>query len=307
MKFGRRRPTQRRSPRLRSPEQAPVPTAFRVDRPEPAREPGRQVSSEGLASSAKRFGLFWLQRVGLLVLVIAVLASVVNILSLSSEAKIVPLSTINSQAVLQSKATYAQAANSVLASSVWNRNKITVNTGQISRQLLKRFPELNSASVTIPLLAHQPVVYIEPVQPGIILVASNGAFVIGNTGKAILSAAAPADFNQPKLPVVTDQSSFQAKLNQQALAGTSVRFVQTVVAQLAAKQYTVSGLVLPASTSELDVQLAGQPYMVKFNLQSNDPRGEAGTFLATMAQLHRQNVTPTSYVDVRVDGRAYYK
>jgi hypothetical protein len=64
---------------------------------------------------------------------------------------------------------------------------------------------------------------------------------------------------------------------------------------------------LPPAASELDVQLNGRPYFVKFNLQSNNPRGEAGTFLATIAQLSRQNIVPGHYVDVRVDGRAYYQ
>jgi hypothetical protein len=65
-------------------------------------------------------------------------------------------------------------------------------------------------------------------------------------------------------------------------------------------------MVLPVQTNELDVNLAGQSYFVKFDLQENDPRQQAGTFLATIASLKSQNITPTKYVDVRVDGRAYY-
>jgi hypothetical protein len=91
------------------------------------------------------------------------------------------------------------------------------------------------------------------------------------------------------------------------LPAASVGFIQTVIAQLAAKQFVVSGMTLPAAASELDAQLAGQPYFVKFNLESDNPRGEVGTFLATIAQLRRQNIVPAKYVDVRVDGRAYYQ
>ncbi len=66
-------------------------------------------------------------------------------------------------------------------------------------------------------------------------------------------------------------------------------------------------MTLPVGTSELDVRLAGQPYSVKFNLESGTARQQAGTFLATESKLKSQNVTPAEYIDVRVDGRAYYK
>jgi hypothetical protein len=66
-------------------------------------------------------------------------------------------------------------------------------------------------------------------------------------------------------------------------------------------------MTLPPATSELDVRVAGQPYFIKFNLQSGDARQQAGTFLATQSHLQSQNIVPSTYIDVRVDGRSYYK
>jgi len=295
----------RQRQRRRQASLSPPPSASEKPAFQPRRSLAARDSLPAVPESARRVGRFWLQRAGLLILVIAVGASVVNILSLSDQAKVVRLGS--SEQLLRPATDYESAASQVLATSVWNRNKITVNTSQVSRRLLNRFPELTDVSVTVPLLAHQPIVYITPAQPSLVLVAANGAFLIGDRGKALLSAPNPAALNQPKLPIVTDQSGYQAQVNRQALSGSSIRFIQVAVAELAAKQYAVAGLDLPAGSSELDVHLTGQPYMVKFNLQSDDARGEAGTFLATIAQLHRQNVTPSQYVDVRVDGRAYYK
>jgi hypothetical protein len=230
-------------------------------------------------------------------------------LSLSTAAKVLPLTTVSSRSLLRPTAVYETAASRQLASSIWNRNKITIDTAKLNQQLLSQFPELSSVSVTIPLLAHRPLVYVQPAQPALVLVTGNGngSFVIDTTGKALLRAASPAVLGQANLPLVNDQSGLSIQPNRQVLAATSVSFIQTVLAQLTAKQIAVSGLTLPAAASELDAQIAGQPYFVKFNLQSDNPRGEAGTFLATIAQLHRQNITPAQYVDVRVDGRAYYK
>ena len=91
------------------------------------------------------------------------------------------------------------------------------------------------------------------------------------------------------------------------MTAANVHFIRTVITELASRQYTVSAMTLPAATSELDVQLAGQPYTIKFNLQSNRARQQAGTFISTIEHLKKSNTPPSKYVDVRVDGKAYYQ
>jgi cell division septal protein FtsQ len=300
---------QTRRQKLRADDLAKAPSTFsyRSSRSDQERDTGRQAQREPAKPSSNRLGHFWLQRFGLVVLLLALIASAANVLTLSTSAKVVPLVTTGSRPFLQAIQIYEAAVSQQLKGSIWNHNKITVDTSGLSRQLLNRFPELNSVSVTVPLLAHRLLVYVQPAQPALVLVTSNGSFVIDTTGKALVSGGSPAVLNQPQLPLLTDQSGLRLQPNHQALPAASVSFVQTVLAQLAARQFAVSSMTLPAAASELDVQLAGQPYFVKFNLESNNPRGEAGTFLATIAQLRRQNTVPAKYIDVRVDGRAYYQ
>jgi hypothetical protein len=251
------------------------------------------------------FGRYWLAKGGLLILIVAVAASLINVFTLSSSAHVIPLSDSTDKAYLQPTSVYEAAADKVLKKSVWNRSKITVDANGISQSLLKQFPELASVSVTIPLMAHRPLVYIEPTQPSFILAAANGSFVLDSNGK-VLSSLNQSNSLNLGLPTITDESNFQPKLKQQALSTADVKFTQIVIAELAAKNYVVSSLVLPAASSELDVHLTGQPYYIKYNLENNDPAQQAGTFLATINNLKKQNITPSQYVDVRVDGRAYY-
>lgn len=294
-----RRSPSRRARRRSLTVQVPASESSRLSAAFPE-QPRRQIAGPGLAHR-------WLQRAGLFVLLVAILVSVVNALSLSTNVKVVPLTGANGQVFMRPTTVYEAAANRQLSSSVWSRNKITVNTSGLSRALLNEFPELSSVSVTIPLLAHRPVVYIATAQPALILVTSNGSFVVDTTGKALIAGTNAASLNQPKLPQLNDQSGLRIQANHQALPATNVGFIQVVIAQLAAKQFIVSGMTLPPAASELDVHLNGQPYFVKFNLESDQPREQAGTFLATIAQLRRQNITPGQYVDVRVLGRSYYK
>ena len=267
----------------------------------------RQDLAKQASKRPKRWpALFWLQRIGLLVIIIAVVILAIDALTLSSSAKIVSLRAVAGHSYLQSDQTYASAANAYLKSSIWNRNKITANTNGLSQQLLKQFPELVSASVTMPVFSRQPEVYIQAAQPALVMNTANGNYIIGNSGKAMdkldNSAAGPAG-----LPYLIDQSGLNIQPRQQALPASDVQFMQVIVAEMAAKQYAVSNLTLPPASNEVDARLVGQPYYVKFNLQDDDPAGQAGTFLATIANLKKQNITPSQYVDVRIDGRAYYQ
>lgn len=276
----------------------------------------RRVSSEPLPPRDRRLAgqrdtppkqsqaRFWLQRTGLLILLVAIVVSLINVLSLSPHAKVLPVSSTN-KSLLRDEATYQVVADKYLADSIWNRNKITIDTGRISKQMTATFPELADVSVAVPLLAHRPVVYLEPAQPALVLSASNGSYVLDTNGRALVSSG---DLPSTKgLPQVADQSGLAVQLNHQVLPADDVRFIQTVSQQLAAKHIGIASMILPPTASELDVYIAKQPYFVKFSLRGDNPRQQVGTYLAALATLQRQHQTPSQYIDVRVDGRAYYK
>lgn len=284
--------------------------AYRSNRSGQEGNVGRQAQRGEPADTTPSKGLrhLLLRRFGLLVLLIALAFSVSNVLSLSSDARVVMLRGDSSSPFLHNKKTYQETAGDLLASSVWNRNKLTVNTGAVGRGMLSRFPELSNVSVTLPLISNRPLVYVETAQEALILSSSgNGSFVIGTDGKALLKASDLSSASRRRLPTVTDKSGLQIKLNRQVLSSADVDFIRTVNAQLAAKHIGVASMDLPAAKSELDVHIRGKPYFVKFNLESGTARQQAGTFLATKAELERRHAEPSRYIDVRVDGRAYYK
>jgi hypothetical protein len=282
--------------------------------------PDPEQSSSGFAYRARRsdqtadtapkhLSRFLLRRFGLVVLLIALVVSSVNVLSLSSNVRVLSLTGSGGNSFLHDKAVYQAAASQLFAGSIWNRNKITVNTARIDQKMLDQFPELSSVSVTLPLLSKRPVVYVQTTQPALILATKDGSYIVDTAGKALLRAGSLPSGSHLALPIVTDQSGLKININHQVLSSDNVNFIQIVAAQLAARHFSASSMELPVGTSELDVHLNGQPYVVKFNLQSGagDARQQAGTFLATQAKLQSQNITPSQYIDVRVDGRAYYK
>ena len=281
--------------------------AYRSSRAEQDLNLGRGTTRTTRDGSKKDIGRFLMRRFGLVLLLVALLVSAVNALSLSGQSRLVTLDTPGSSPFLHSSSEYRQTADRLLGASVWNRNKITVDTGTLRRQMLKTYPELSDVSVTLPLLSRRPVVYIQTAKTALILSADNGSFVIDTSGKALLNADNLDAGARAKLPVVRDQSGIRVSINRQALSSAEVAFISTVKQQLSARHASVSSMVLPAAASELDIHISGEPYTIKFNLQSGDARQQAGTFLATRAYLQRSHETPAQYVDVRVDGRAYYR
>lgn len=297
------------APRQRQPsaEQPKAPAfAYWARRTDAELNTGRLTRRAALQAAPGRLRRLLLRRFGLIILLVALVVSLLNVLTLTNDVRIMPL-TNGETTFLQDKQVYQQAAREILSNSIWNHNKITVNTDHVNRQLLKRFPELSSANMTLPLLSQRPVVYVQAAEPALLLTTRAGGFVIDNRGKALLSAEALPDDLRQSLPTITDRSGLRVRLKQQALSGDAVNFILVITKQLAAKQFTVSNMVLPSASSELDVSLEGQPYIIKFNLENGNARRQAGTFLATQVRLQSQHTVPSQYIDVRVPGRAYYK
>lgn len=282
--------------------------SYGASRPDKLTVSNREQTQSKSSQDTTKFGQFWLRRIGLLILLLAVTASVTSGLTLSADPEVVPVEEKNNAyAFLHDQATYHAAASKLIGSSLLNRNKITIDTDRISAEMIKQFPELSGASVTLPLLAHRPIIHIQAANPALIVHATNGSYVLDSKGKALLPSGSLASSVSAKLPQVTDQSGLEIKPNTQVLPSGDVEFIDTIVAQLTAKGVKIESMTLPAGTRELDVKIADKPYFVKFNLQTPDARRQAGTFLATQAMLQRKNSLPSQYIDVRVEGRAYFK
>ena len=262
------------------------------------------LTRKQLASTAN----FARQRFGLVIVALAVVIAAGNTLRLSPHAKVDSLNEPAASFLLHDQKAYESAANRYLSESVWNGNKITVNTDAVAAKLQKDFPELTSVSIALPLVGHRPVVYIRAAAPRLLLTTNSGqSFVVDENGKALIAAARVANIAALKLPVVDDESGIRLTEGSTVLSSSSVSFMRIVLAELAAQQVHTQRLTLPAAASEFDVYPVGEPYFVKFNMQSDSALQQAGAYLATIGRLKEQGITPTQYIDVRVDGRAYYK
>lgn len=209
--------------------------------------------------------------------------------------------------LVRSEKTYAQAAQEIISSSILNTNKLSIDTTKVAESMQARFPELERVSVTLPVFGHQPSVYIQPARPALLLkTADGGLYVIDDAGRSLIGASQVAGISKLGLSVIVDQSGLQVRPGETALPSGNVQFITEVLAQLKAKSIATTDASLPKGASELDIRLSGAPYTVRFNLKG-EARAGVGTLLAVKKYLDARHITPGSYVDVRVDGKAYYR
>ena len=247
---------------------------------------------------------------GLMFLVVLALVLVIFEMQLSAVPKVVSLANTSDAPFLQPTDVYQRAAAKLFQSTLANRNKFSVNAPAIEDSLRAQFPELKDVSVALPIFGHQPTVYLQPAGPAAILTNTNGTFVLDENGRALIKANASTHLANFKVPTISDQSGLEIQLGKQALSSTTTKFIQEVIRQLQAHNIGIKAITLPAATSELDVYVNGKSYFIKFNLQDDQPLAadiQAGTFLALRNHLNKQGKTPVQYIDVRLEGRAYYK
>jgi hypothetical protein len=229
------------------------------------------------------------------------------IMTLGSSPVIAPLDSDSSTiGLLRSSDTYQKTATEIYRSTLLNRFKLTLDSNGFERQMKQKFPELSQAVITQPVFGRTPTVQIRASAPAILITSNFGDYVLDTNGKAVLKNVNKTDVEKLQLLTVSDQSNIPIILGRGVLTQEEMSFMRTVRAQLQAQKVQVAALILPAAPNELDVKIAGASYFVKFDMQ-NDARESAGAFLAVKQKLDQDHITPTAYIDTRVEGRAYYK
>jgi hypothetical protein len=232
---------------------------------------GRKLERKEQQKATHAFRSLWLLRTALFVGSIIVIIAAIRLLSLNSNAIIRLEDTDSSGLFVRNESGYQAAAQKILASSWWDKNKVTINAGQLQNGLTSRYPEITSVSIDLSFLSEQPVVYIQISEPALIINDLHGSYILDESGKVLTSNSTYLAYSSLNLPLLTDQSGLTLERNHQALPSNDVSFIQTVVAQLSAKSIKIYAMTLPPGGSELDVQPVSVPYYIKFNLENNDP------------------------------------
>jgi hypothetical protein len=233
-------------------------------------------------------------------------ASLLYATSLSTDAKVLVGSTKGDDGLLRTTAVYDAAVTKVLESSIFNRSKLTINTVSTAAAIQRQFPEIQQATISIPLVGRKPVVGLEPAQPAAIISSGSSRYIIGDDGRALANTSGSPPSTLRRLVTIEDKSNVRIEQGKAVLPKDNVTFITTFIKQLARQNVKVASMELPQIANELHIRIEGKKYYIKCSL-NDDARLQAGTFLAVKERLEKQSVNPAEYIDVRIAGRAYYK
>lgn len=242
-----------------------------------------------------KYGVLW-------VCLVIVLVCLVKLLAIEPSSRIV-MSGSGTAYTHTSEATYAKKADALLHDGLLNRIKITLDTNGIAQKMKQAFPELESVVVTVPIVGNRPIIYIAPAHPVMRLETAAGSYLLSSRGYAYTTDNATAQV--ASLPKLLDLSGVRPSSDVPFLPVSTVDSASTIYYQLSHANIPVDSLMLPQDAPyELDARLVGKPYTLRFNLEE-DPVEQSGAAIAVIDQLG--TTTPSSYIDVRVPGRAYYQ
>lgn len=254
----------------------------------------------------KRKNPSWWRHIPSLVAFVALVICAGYSLSLDTNPKVRLFQNSGDSFIMHDLNIYQNAAQELMDSSWLNRTKLTINTSSLENKFKTRFPELTDVSVIIPLSSRRPIFEIMTAKPSVVMVARNGIFVIGDKGQAMIKLSDVPKRTNLNAPSVTDESDLRVEVGKGALPTPTIVFITELVEQLKAKNISITSMTLPAIANELHARIGGQAYFIKFDLEGS-AREQAGTYLAVKQKLEADHIMATEYIDVRVDGRAYYK
>lgn len=237
--------------------------------------------------------------------ILIILGSCIYATTLTTQPKIQVNSQTNKQ-LLRNNDFYQQASAKILNESLFNFSKLTIDTAKVATKIETTYPELGDVTIVIPLVGRRPIVEVRPAQATLQLVSNNGSFIIDERGRALMLASEANSSVRDKLVVIRDESGLEIKTSKQVIPDKTIKFINEVNAQLAAKQIKAPNLTLPAIANELHLRLDGRLFYAKFDIQG-DPRLQVGNMLAAISKLDSDKTLPVEYLDVRVSEKVFYK
>ncbi len=241
---------------------------------------------------------YWMRRLIIIVIISLLVTAGIRFSQLSPSQ--VYISATNNQ--LDSE--YNSVVYGVIKNSWFNGNKITLNESEVTNQLKSRFPDITSVGISDSIFKNALNINIVTSPASIFLSTTYNGGLVNDQGRVVDTSISA---NNSKLTIVNFPVNLKLKDNEYVLSATNINFINTINYELKSKNITVNHYVILPDGNELDAYISSKNYYVKFNLQTDDPINQSGTFLALYHYLLINNINPTEYIDARIDGRAYFK
>lgn len=196
--------------------------------------------------------------------------------------------------------TLDKEVNNYLSSRLLARNWVFLNSTDLKTFLQKTFTGQETITVD-KKFPNRLTVTTDEQKPALIWKTGTQSYVLSTGGRAITEQN-----NQTlELPTVHDQSNLPISVGSKVTGRDFANFVTSIHSFLKENAIDYDKIFVSETTSELNVQTK-QGYTIKFSTLA-DPGSQTRALKAALELIQQQNKKASSYIDLRVSGRAFYK
>jgi cell division septal protein FtsQ len=188
-----------------------------------------------------------------------------------------------------------------LNSRLLAKNWLFLNDKDLKSYLQKTFTGQEAISV-IKKFPNGLVVSTDEQKPGLLWKTGSRNYILSTSGRVMFEQNKPD--GQP-LPQVVDSTNLPVEIGSRVAGRDFVDYVRKVSDFATSNKIVIERIYVLDTTSELYVRTQSG-YDIKFSTLQN-PDTATRALKATLELLAQQNKKPSSYIDLRVEGRAFYK
>ncbi len=212
--------------------------------------------------------------------------------------------------VYQSQDSYRSGIAEIYEQSWTNKGKLTMQTADFERSIKNKFPEVDGATVVVPLVGRQVQVGMSFVDPLGRLQASAGQQGIIGTNGSLLTLESSEQINAryAHLPIISLPNMPYEK-GQSLLTNDEVELIMLLRTELDGSEpfrYQLKSIEYDVKKRDILVRFFSVPYYAKLTPERT-ARDQVGALVATLRYALEQGIQPQEYVDVRVDDRTFVR
>lgn len=227
------------------------------------------------------------------------MAAVLAVLVLFSQAT--RLNQIKINGLSQLDAQHMQRVAAEGASKQWfGRNTLLISPGALSDYIKQAEPGVKQAQVKRSGL-HSLSITVTERQPSLNWKSGDTVYLLDADGTVIGESKGA----YVKLPTVIDGSNLPVKVGDRVAPQSFVAFASEFSRRAGEAGVAVAQMTVPETTSELMVK-TNKGYVLKLDT-TRTVSGELGDLKAVLAELAKSRKTPSEYIDLRIEHKAYYK
>lgn len=189
-----------------------------------------------------------------------------------------------------------------LDSRILGRNWLFLSTKDVKESLNNTFTGQESITVD-KVFPNKLLIKTDEARAAVVWKTGPKSYRLSSSGKVVSELGANESISS--LPVVTDTNNIPVQIGERVVANDFNVFITKLYEYLRSANMEIEQLTVGSTTAEVAVKLK-DGYELRFSTVSSVD-SQIKSFQAVQDLLKEQNKKPQQYIDLRIDGKAFYK